>query len=324
MVSSKPAVVITRKVPEPLTSLLRPHCTVKVHDSIEPLPEKQLMEFVRGADAIVSIADDQMTGAVFEAAGPQLKIVANYAVGYDNVDIDAAIARHLWVTHTPGVENNAVAELVFGLALALLRGILRGDALVRQGKFKHWDAFTLLGPELSRSTLGIVGLGQIGSTVAERAAGFDMRVIYFDVLRKHKLEQGVGVAYGSLEEVFSQSDIVTLHVPLTPETRHLVDKRLLSLMKPSAYLLNLCRGPVVDETALVAALKAGKLAGAALDVFEHEPKLSPGLAALDNVVLTPHLGSSSFPAREAMGRLVAESVIAALSGRTPANLVEGT
>ncbi len=324
MASTKKRVAVTRRIPEPLPSLLRAHFDVKLHDSIEPLPADKLEAFVRDVDAIVSIADDNMTEAVFEAAGPRLKIVANYAVGYDNIDLDAAIARNIWVTHTPGVENNAVAELTFGLALAQMRGIVRGDAIVRAGKFKHWDAFTLLGPELYRSTLGIVGLGQIGSTVAERAVGFDMRVLYFDVLRKHKLEEAIGVTYMPLDEVFAQSDVVTLHVPLTRETRHMVDKRLLGRMKPTAYLLNLCRGPVVDEAALVAALKVKQIAGAALDVFEHEPQLSPGLADLDNVTFTPHLGSSSLPAREAMGRLVADSVIAALSGRTPANLVEGT
>jgi glyoxylate reductase len=303
-------VVITRKVPEPLASLLQAQFEVAVHDSTDPLQPETLQQFVQGAHAIVSIADDQMTGAVCDAAGPQLKIIANYAVGYDNVDLDAAIARKIWVTHTPGVENSAVCELTFGLALALMRGIVKGDATVRRGGFTHWDAFTLV--------------GQIGSTVAERARGFNMRVIYFDVLRKHKLEEAIGVAYVSLEEVFTDADVVTLHVPLTPETRHMVSKTLLELMKPTAYLLNLCRGPVVDEAALVDALTRKTIAGAGLDVYEQEPRLTPGLATLDNVVLTPHLGSSTAPAREAMGRLVAESVTAALEGRTPPNLIEGT
>jgi glyoxylate reductase len=318
-------VVITRKVPEPLVSLLQQQpLRVQMHDSADPLDPAHLNEFVRGAHAVVSIADDQMTGEVCDAAGPRLKINANYAVGYDNVDLDAAIARKIWVTHTPGVENSAVCELTFGLVLVLMRGILRGDALVRAGKFTHWDAFRLVGPELNRRTLGIIGLGQIGSTVAERAKGFDMRVLYFDVLRKHKLEAAIGVEYVTLEEVFRQADVVTLHVPLTPETRHLVTAKELALMQPTAYLLNLCRGPVVDEAALVTALQQKKIAGAGLDVYEREPHLTPGLAELENVVLTPHLGSSSAPAREAMGRLVAESVVAALAGRTPPNLVEGT
>lgn len=317
-------VVVTRKVPEPLVSLLRVHFDVHVHDSIEPLPPDKLADFVRGADAIVSIADDKITETVYEAAGPRLKIVANYAVGYDNIDPSAAIARTIWVTHTPGVENAAVCELTFGPAIALMRGIVRGDAIVRGGDFKHWDAFTLPGPELARSTLGIVGLGQIGSSVAERAVGFKMRVIYFDVLRKHKLDDAIGLSYVPLDDVFSQSDFVTLHVPLTNETRHLVDTRRLGLMKPTAYLLNLCRSPVIDEAALFEALKANKIAGVALDVLEHEPELMSGLADLGNVVFTPHLGSSTFASREAMGRLVAESVIDALSGRTPANLIEGT
>lgn len=318
-------VVITRSVPEPLMSLLQEGAfEVQMHDSTDPLEPEELQQFVQGAHAIVSIADDQMTGAVYDAAGPQLKIIANYAVGYDNIDLGAAVARRIWVTHTPGVENSAVCELTFGLALTLMRGILQGNALVRGDRFMHWDAFTLVGPELNRSTLGIVGLGQIGSTVAERARGFGMRVIYFDVLRKHKLEEAIGVTYVSLEDVFKDADVVTLHVPLTPETKHMVTRTQLELMKPTAYLLNLCRGPVVDEAALVDALTRKRIAGAGLDVYEHEPRLAPGLAALENVVLTPHLGSSTAPAREAMGRLVAESVIAALSGRTPPNLIEGT
>jgi glyoxylate reductase len=320
----KQRVVITRKVPEPLMSMLRKQFAVDIHDSTDPLSPEKMKEFVRGAHAIVSIADDKMTGEVCDAAGPQLKIIANYAVGYDNVDLGAAISRDIWVTHTPGVENSAVCELTFGLIIALMRGIIPGNALVRGGKFKHWDAFTLVGPELNRATLGIIGLGRIGSTVAERAKGFDMRVLYFDVLRKNKLEEAIGAEYVALEEIFKHSDVVTLHVPLTPATRHMVAKEHLALMKPTAYLLNLCRGPVVDEAALVVALKGRKIAGAGLDVYEHEPRLTPGLAESDNVVLTPHLGSSTAPAREAMSRLVAESVTAALSGLTPPNLVEGT
>jgi glyoxylate reductase len=320
----KQRVVITRKVPEPLASMLQQQFEVAMHDGTDPLEPQQLQAFVRGALAIVSIADDKMTGEICDAAGPQLKIIANYAVGYDNVDLAAAIARKIWVTHTPGVENSAVCELTFGLALTLMRGIIRGDALVRTGKFAHWDAFTLVGPELDRSTLGIIGLGQIGSAVAERAKAFGMRVLYFDVMRKHKLEEAIGVEYVAREEVFARADVVTLHVPLTPETRHLVTRTQLELMKPTAYLLNLCRGPVVDEAALVQALQRKRIAGAGLDLYEHEPHLTPGLAELENVVLTPHLGSSTVPAREAMGRLVAESVRAALTGRTPPNRVEGT
>ncbi len=325
MSQGKQRIVVTRKVPDPLVPLLQQGgFDVVVHDSVEPMKPDELVEFVRGAHAIVPISDDKMTEEVFAAAGPDLKIVANYAVGYDNVDLTAAVARDVWVTHTVGVENSAVCELTFGLALALMRGIVLGDRLVRAGKFKYWDAFRLLGPELDRHTLGIVGLGQIGSTVAERAKGFNMRVVYYDVLRKHKLEEAIGVEYVALDEVFRQADVVTLHVPLTEETRHLVNKERLALMKPTAHLMNLCRGPVVDEAALVEALKAGRIAGAGLDVYEHEPALTPGLADLDNVVLTPHLGSSSVPSREGMARLVAESVTAALAGRTPPNRVEGT
>ena len=324
MTEEKQRVVITRKVPEPLSEILRVQFDVTMHESTTPLEPDKLKQFVKGAHAIVSIADDKITEDLFEAAGPQLKIVAQYAVGYDNIELEAAIKPHIWVTHTPGAENSAVAELTFGLALALLRGIVQGDHLVRSGQFHHWDAYTLLGAELDRSTLGIIGLGQIGSAVAERAKGFDMRVIYFDVLRKYKLEEAIGVEYVELDDLFRQSDLVTLHVPLTQQTHHLVNHERLALMKPSARLLNLCRGPVVDEAALVKALQNHRIAGAALDVYEHEPKLTPGLSDLDNVILTPHLGSSTRPARDAMARMVAMSVVEALNGKTPVNRVEGT
>ena len=316
-------VVITRKTPEPLAQTLRERFDVRLHDSVQPLTPEELHEFVKGAHAIASIADDKITPEVFEAAGPQLRIVAQYAVGYDNIDLDEAVKRHIWVTHTPGAENSAVCELTFGLALALLRGIVLGDRMVRSGQFHFWNGFTLVGPELDRATLGIIGLGQIGATVAERARGFNMRVVYYDVLRKHKLEDAIGVEYVELDEVFRQADVVTLHVPLTPETRHLVNSERLLLMKPSAHLLNLCRGPVVDESALVEALKSHRIAGAALDVYEHEPHLTQGLAELENVVLTPHLGSSTWPAREAMGRMVVSSVTEAVAGKIPTNRVEG-
>lgn len=297
---------------------------VQMGESTEPLPHEQLVQWVTGAHAIVSMPDDVIGEDVFAAAGPQLKIVANYAVGSSNVDLAAAIARHVWVTHTPGVENTAVAELTFGLALALLRGILPADAFVRSGKFTHWDAANFIGRELERSTLGIVGLGQTGSAVATRGRAFGMRVIYHDVVRKEQFEAATGVEYAALDDVFRQADLVTLHLPMQQATFHLVGRERLALMQPTAYLVNLSCGPLVDEAALMATLQAGELAGAALDVYEREPELAAGLTDLPNVLLTPHIGGATRQAREAMGRLVTESVIAALAGRTPPHLVEGT
>ena len=324
-----PRIAITRKLPDPLASLplaalLHGGLDVRVRDTADPLPPDQLQEFVRGAHAIVSMPDDKISAEVFAAAGPQLKIVANYGDGYSNIDLDAAIARQVWVTCARGVESNAVAELTFGLALTLMRGIMRGDALVRAGQLAQQDPFQLAGSELYRRTMGIVGLGQIGAAVAARARGFGMRVIYFDALRKHDLEDAVGAAYLPLDDVFRHADVLTLHLPLTRDTRHLVTAERLALMKPTAYLLNLSQGPLVDEAALVDALKNGRLAGAGLDVYEREPDLAPGLTDLDNVVLTPHIGGLTGPSDEAMGRLVVENVMAALAGRTPPNLVAGT
>ncbi len=324
-----PRIAITRKLPDPLASLplaalLHGGLDVRMRDTSDPLPPDQLQEFVRGAHAIVSMPNDQISAEVFAAAGPQLKIVANYADGYGNIDLDAAIARQVWVTCARGVESNAVAELTFGLALTLMRGIMRGDALVRAGQLTRQDPFQLTGLELYRHTMGIVGLGQIGAAVAARARGFGMRVIYFDALRKHDLEDATGAAYLPLDDVFRHADVLTLHLPLTRDTRHLVTAERLALMKPAAYLLNLSQGPLVDEAALVDALKNGRLAGAGLDVYEREPDLAPGLTDLDNVVLTPHIGGMTKPSEEAMGRLVVENVMAALAGRTPPNLVAGT
>jgi len=281
-----PRIAITRKLPDPLASLplaalLHGGLDVRMRDTSDPLPPDQLQEFVRGAHAIVSMPNDQISAEVFAAAGPQLKIVANYGDGYGNIDIDAAIARQVWVTCARGVESNAVAELTFGLALTLMRG----DALVRAGQLTQQDPFQLAGSELYRHTMGIVGLGQIGAAVAARARGFGMRVIYFDALRKHDLEDATGAAYLPLDDVFRHADVLTLHLPLTRDTRHLVTAERLALMKPAAYLLNLSQGPLVDEAALVDALKNGRLAGAGLDVYEREPDLAPGLTDLEGVHL---------------------------------------
>ncbi|MCL5257415.1 MAG: D-glycerate dehydrogenase [Chloroflexi bacterium] len=317
-------VLLTRRVPDPAIRMLQEHFTVQVASEMEPLPEDKLLQVVRGADAILALADSKITAEVMDAAGAQLKVIADYGVGYDNVDLAAAIERNIYVTNTPNVENNVVADYTFALMLALMRHIVPGDRFLREGRFTHWDAYHFLGPELEGATLGIVGLGRIGSTVARRAKGFEMKIIYYDKLRKEGLESAIGVKFHSYREVLSQSDIVTFHVPLTPETAGMMDADQFALMKPSAYLINASRGKVVREAALVSALKSRQIAGAALDVYEHEPHVSQELLKMDNVVLMPHLGSSTHRAREGMGRVAAQAIIAALSGEVPDNLVEGT
>jgi len=263
----------------------------------------------------------RVDAAVLEGAD-RLKVIANYAVGFDNIDLAAATARKIWVTNTPGVLTEATADLTWAALLALVRRVVEGDAVVRAGQFHGWGPTMLLGTTLSGKTLGIAGFGKIGRAVARRAAGFGMRVIYNDSACSGPVDLGPLTAECvDLDELLRQADVVSVHTPLGPDTHHLLDRRRLALMKPTAYLVNTARGPVVEEQALVELLQGRRLAGAALDVYEHEPVLAPGLAELDNVVLLPHLGSATREARLAMARLAAKNAHAVLQGRTPPNPV---
>lgn len=271
-------------------------------ESEEPYPLAELARLVAGADAIVALLMDRIDQAVLEAAGPQLKVVSNFAVGYDNVDLAAVSSSDVRIGNTPDVLTRAVAEHTFALILAVARRIVEGDRIVREGRFRAWGPSFLLGTELHRKTLAVVGAGRIGETVAGIAeGGFGMTV------------ERIG-REDDLHAALARADIVTLHVPLTPETRHLIGVDELGVMKATAILVNTTRGAVVDEAALVAALRSGQIAAAALDVYEHEPDLAPGLRELENVVLAPHTASATVEARTAMSRLAAENVIAALEG----------
>lgn len=274
-----------------------------VGPSEDPYEPDELARLVAGADGILALLIDRIDEAVLDAAGPQLRVVANFAVGYDNVDLEAAARRGIKVSNTPDVLTQAVAEHTFALILAVARRIVEGDRIVRERRFLRWGPSFLLGIELRGKTIAVVGPGRIGETVARIAEeGFGMHVV--------RLGREDG-----LHAVLARADVVTLHVPLTPETEHLIGRTELSAMKPGAILINTSRGPVVDEAALVEALRAGEIAGAALDVYEREPELAEGLAELDNVVLAPHTASATFEARSAMSRLAAENVIAALEDR---------
>jgi glyoxylate reductase len=283
---------------------------------VEPV---RLLQAVREVEAIipncsVRIDDDLL------AAAPRLRIVANCAVGYDNVDVAAATRRGVWVTNTPGVLTEATADLTWALILAAARHVVVGDRMVREGRFTGWGPTLLLGADLAGKTLGVIGLGQIGHAVARRALGFAMRVIYHDVSRQGDIDLGLGpqrAQWVPLEELLRTADIVTLHTLLSPATHHLIDAPRLALMKPSAILVNTSRGPVVDERALVEHLRAGRLRGAALDVYEAEPRLAPQLAELDTVVLLPHLGSATVETRQRMAQCAAENVHAVLGGGAP-------
>jgi glyoxylate reductase len=272
------------------------------------------LDAVRGAHALMTFVIDKVDDAVLDAAGPQLKVVANVAVGYDNIDVPAVKTRGILVTNTPDVLNGAVAELTWGMILAVTRRLGESERLVRAGGWHGWAFDFMTGMELAGKTLGIIGKGRIGRDVARRAAAFDMRVVFGGREAGGDVD---GHPVMTIDDVLGSADVVSLHVPMRPDTRHLIDARAIGLMKPSAYLINTARGPVVDEAALAEALAVRRIAGAALDVFEREPVVHPGLLGLDNVVLLPHIGSATVETRTAMAELAAKNVAAVLAGRAP-------
>ncbi|HTM69072.1 MAG TPA: D-glycerate dehydrogenase [Candidatus Binatia bacterium] len=324
--SDKKRVFVTRPIPAAGLDLLkaRPDLIVDVYPGEEAIPRDELLKGVKGADAILSILTEKIDAELLDAAGPQLKIVSNFAVGFDNVDLNAAAAHRVMVTNTPGVLTDAVAEHALALIMAIARRIPESERFARAGKYKAFGPLLLLGTQLKGKTLGVIGLGRIGEGVAERAAkGLGMKVLYNDVRRDERFEGATGAEFrATADDVLKEADFVSVHVPLLPTTHHLIDARRLAMMKKTAYLINTSRGPVVDEAALADALKNGVIAGAAIDVFEHEPAIEPGLLALDNVVITPHTASATIEARSAMAMLAAQAVLDALDGNMPLNLVK--
>jgi glyoxylate reductase len=322
-VAAKLDVLVTRAIPETGLALLRSapeigRLDVSPHD--RPLSREELIELARDRDGIVALLTDRIDGPLLDAAGPRLKVVANFAVGYDNVDVPAATARGVLITNTPGALTEATADLTFALLLAAARRVVEADRAVREGRFRSWGPLDWLGADVHGRTLGVVGAGRIGEAVARRARGFDMRILYVERGRKVALDK-LGARAVDLETLLRESDFVSLHLPLSRETRHLIDARALARMKPSAVLVNTARGAIVDEAALVAALRERRIAAAGLDVYEDEPALAPGLAALDNVVLAPHMASATHGARGRMAALAAQGCLSALRGERPAHLV---
>jgi lactate dehydrogenase-like 2-hydroxyacid dehydrogenase len=250
-----------------------------------------------------------------------LRVIANYAVGFDNIDINAATKHGILVTNTPGVLTESVAEHAVALMMCLGKRVLEADTFTRKGKYKYWDPNLLLGTEFDGKTVGVVGVGRIGSVFCKFAHALNMKILYSDVNAATDIEQQYGARKVELDELLRESDVVSIHVPLLPSTRHLIDANKLKLMKKNAFLINTSRGPVIDEKALVVALKRKQIAGAGIDVYEFEPKLVPGLAKLPNVILTPHIASGTYEARNEMSLLVAKNVLAALNGQTPPSLV---
>ncbi len=315
----KPPVLLTRRIPSSVLSRLLDACTVDLHEGDDPISRGDLLARVRGKQALLCLLTDRVDGEVFEA-GADLKIVANIAVGYDNIDVSAAHARGIPVTNTPDVLTEATAEFTWALILALTRRVAEGERVLRSGAWKGWALDFMLGMELRGKQLGIVGLGRIGAAVACRAQAFGMRVAACSLEAGSRATSPLplpDIEMTTLDHLLSTSDVVTLHVPLTPDTRHLIGRAALSHMKRSAYLVNTARGPVVDEDALVWALNERLIAGAALDVYEHEPRVHPGLLQLDSVVLAPHLGSATTETRTAMASLAVDNVLAVLQGHEP-------
>ena len=306
---------MTRMIPKKGIQLLRRHFLVKVYPKDQAIPRKELLKEVKQCDALLCLLTEKIDKEIL-TANPKLKVVSNYAVGYDNIDVKVATAKGIAVCNTPGVLEDAVAEHTFALMLALSKRIVEADRFVRAGKYKRWEPMLLLGTELKGKTIGIIGLGRIGAGVAERArSGMGVNVLYHDIKRNKDFEKKYQAKFAAMSELLKKSDFVSLHVPLLPSTRHLIGKEELRLMKKTAYLINTSRGPVVDEKALVEALKKKHIAGAGLDVYENEPKLAPGLIKLKNAVLTPHTASATVEARTAMSELAARNIIDVLQGR---------
>jgi glyoxylate reductase len=320
---AKPKVYVTRELLERGMKIIRERFDVEVWPEYGPPPKEEIIRKVRGVDALVTLLSDKIDAEVFEAA-PKLKIVAQMAVGYDNIDVAEATKRGIYVTNTPGVLTETTADFAWALLLAVARRVVEADKYVRTGQWKvSWHPSMLLGRDVYGATLGIIGAGRIGRAVARRAKGFDMKIIYYDVVpMPPEDEKELGARLVDLDTLFREADFVSIHVPLTKETYHLVNEDKLKLMKKTAYLINNSRGPVVDEKALYKALKEGWIAGAALDVFEREPTpMDNPLLKLDNVVVAPHISSASYETRSRMAEMVAENLVAFFEGRQPPNLV---
>lgn len=313
---SRPKVYVSRPLHEEGLRKLRERCEVEINPEDRPLPRAELLARVADKDAVLGQFYEKVDAEFFDAA-PRLKAYSNYAVGYENVDVAEATKRGVPVCNTPDVLNQATAEYAWALMMAAARMIPRAHEYTANGRWDGWSAFLFVGAELSGSTLGVVGAGRIGSAFARMAKGFDMRVLYFSRSPKPELEKELGAQKADLDTLLSESDFVAVHLNLNDETRHIINEAAFSKMKKSAVFVNSSRGPVVDENALVKALKNNDIAAAALDVYEEEPKINSGLFGLKNVILSPHVGSSTLKTRIAMAELASENLLAGLEGRRP-------
>jgi glyoxylate reductase len=313
-------VLLTRSLDDEVVRWLSDRVDLEVYED-GPIPRERLLQAVRGKAGLLPLLTDRIDAEVLEAAGPGLRVVANYAVGYDNVDVDECTRRGIVVTNTPDVLTAATADLTWSLILAASRRIVEGDRLIRAERPWAWAPGFMLGHEVSGRTLGVVGFGRIGQAVAARAGAFDMPVRYTSRTRRPDAESALGAEHRDLEALLDEADVVSIHCALTEDTRHLIGAEELKRMRDTAVLVNTARGPIVDEAALAEALGGGEIFAAGLDVYEEEPAVHPALIGLENVVLAPHLGSATVETRRAMGMLAAENLVAVLRGERPATPV---
>jgi len=317
----KPKAYVTRPIPEEALKKLAENAEYHIWEGELPVPREALLGEVSGVDAVLSLLTDKIDAAVMDAA-PKLRVISNMAVGFDNVDVREATKRKIMVCNTPEVLTDTTADFAFALLLAAARRVVEGERIVRAGKWKTWGPMILLGQDVHHATLGIIGLGRIGAEVAKRAKGFDMKVIYYDTVRRPDLEMKLGAEFRDLRTLLAESDFVTIHTPLIPETYHLIGEEQFKLMKRTAILVNTARGPIVDPKALHNALRNRQIAYAALDVTEPEPiPLQDPLLTLDNIVIAPHIASASVATRTKMALMAVDNLLAGLKGEKPPYIV---
>ena len=318
----KPIVTVTHNFPEVALEKLRSRAEVLYNDSGESLNPSDLIDRAGKSQAMISYLTDKINATVIDAGGDHLKIIANYGAGFNNIDFAHAQKKNIWVSNTPGVLHETTADLTWAMLLGIARRIVESDRFTREGNFHGWQGDMFLGGDVHGKTLGVIGCGEIGAAVARRALGFDMRVLYHQRKRLPEAEEKrLNARFVSLDELLKESDFVTLHVPLTDATKHMIGRDQLAMMKPTAYLIHAARGKVVDDKALVEALKNKAIAGAALDVFENEPSLTDDMTDLDNLIILPHIGSASVATRDTMALLVVDNVFDALDGKRPRTLI---
>ena len=316
-------IFVSRRIPGgALNRLHESGHEVIISEFDRPLNAEEFLERAKGADAVLSMLSDKIDGEVMDALGPQLRILSNYAVGFDNIKVEHATERGIVITNTPSDEvNESVAEHTWALLLALARRVVEADGSTRRGAYHGWEPGIFLGKNMVGKTLGIIGLGRIGSMTARRATGFGMRVLYNKRSRDEQAEQDLGIEFAEMDRLLAESDVVSLHVPLTDETRHMMNTETFGKMKKGSYFINTARGAIVHEQDLADALKNGQLAGAGIDVFDNEPYVNPELIAMENVILTPHIASATWEAREKMGSQAVDAILKVLHFEKPENMV---